>query len=277
MQNYVPGNPVILSFALQGEDGTVLTPTALRWRVLDEDDTVLQDWTPVAVPDNYQETLELTVLGALNILTPPALRGMRVGELEVTTALGAVIVTAQALLQGTTGLSMGLNTFSTYNQATLVSQDFSSTTLIGWLRSEQRDERERALIEAHRAILQLPLKVCVTDVEGDDPQASQGFPFGGWTSCRTVPLRDIKPGDYTLRVPLVMRKALASAQLVEASQILDADPAMLARRNGIVSMTVGESSQFFGQGKPLDTPVLSKQVLKILSRWLDYSTRIGRA
>lgn len=279
MQNYAPGSPVILSFALRGEDDTVLTPTALRWRVLDEDDTVLQDWTPVSVPENYQETLELTVLGALNILTPPNLRGMRVGELEITTAEGAVMVTAQALLQSTTALSMGVNTFSTYSQACLASQDFTESTLAGWVRSEQRDERERALIEAHRAILQLPLQVSTTDLEVDDLQASQYFTIGAshWRSGgRTVALRNIRPEDYTLRVPLVMRKALAAAQLVEASQILDADPAMLARRNGIVSMTVGESSQFFGQGKPLDTPVMNKLVLKMLSRWLDYSVRIGR-
>lgn len=268
MQNYAPGNAVKVSLDLKNEAGDLIAPTALRWRVLDEAEAVLQDWTALALPTEPVEAVQVTVIGPLNILTPPATRGMRSVELEITTDDGVLVVTREFLLQGSTALLVGENTFATYNQAVLASQDYSDEPIAGWSRTEVRDERERALIQAHQAIMLMPLKFKLVR---SDPQASQS-PF----TPTEIWLADLLPELFVDVVPAPMRKALLHAQLLEASAVLNADPVVTARRNGLMSMTVGESSQFFGQTKPLETPMLSRHAMDLLKPWLSYTVRLAR-
>lgn len=269
MQNYAPGNAVKVSLDLKNEAGDLIAPTALRWRVLDEAEAVLQDWTALALPSDPVEAVQVTVIGPLNILTPPATRGMRSVELEVTTDEGVFTVTREFLLQGSTALQLGYNTFATYNQAVLASQDYSDEPIAGWSRAEARDERERALIQAHQAIMLMPLKFKLVRA---DPQASQHPAF----APTEIWLADLLPELFVDAVPAHMRKALLHAQLLEASAVLNADPVVMARRNGLMSMTVGESSQFFGQSKPLETPMLSRHAMDLLKPWLNHTVRLSR-
>lgn len=253
MQNYAPGSAVSVTFSLQNEAGQTLEPTALRWRVLDENDVVLVDWTPLAPPVPYQDTLELAIEPAATGLATGETRGLRSIELEVTTTAGSVTLSEQILIQAITILRVGVNSFSTYGRAILTAETFTEQTVAGWHRETRREERERALEEAHDAIMRMPLFV------------------------RGRPMREvIELGGYeTLDDRL--KGALRRAQMLEASEILNADPTMMARRNGLLSMTVGESSQYFGTAKPFETPVMSRQAIRALSPWISYSLRIGRA
>ena len=126
--------------------------------------------------------------------------------------------------------------------------------MTGWMRESRREERERALIEAYLAILQMPLFI-----------RSAGRSLAAFLEEFGMAELDEK-----------LLTALRRAQVLEASEILNADPTTLARRNGLISMTVGESSQFYGTSKPLDLPLLSRQAIKMLSPWISYSVRIGR-
>lgn len=266
MQNYAPGGAIQVTINLLNEAGADLTPVALRWRVLDEAETVLQDWTVASLPAPTEKSVTVTVLGALNILTPPATRGLRTVELEVTTAAGMVVLTESVLLQATSALMVGYNSFCTYAQALMTVQDYSDRTVTGW-ESATRDQRERALIEAFNSIRRMPL---IVGVEENLYSAGRGLVRDyGWLSL-------LEPDEYLSNVSARQQKALRAAQLLEASEVMNADPVLIARRNGLMSMTVGESSQFFRTGKPMEAPMLSSQAIEILKPWLRYSTTIGR-
>lgn len=262
MEQYTPGKPVAVTFVLASESGEALTPTAVRSRILDENDTVLQDWADVI---DFADTVVITVLGALNILTPPAQRGARVVELEVTTDSGTLQFSESFLLQGPTALTFGINTFQTYAAANVYAADFVPLQLAGW-HAASRDEQEKALIEAHGRILRLPIAF-----ERDSDQSVDGE----WAGLFGMPmLRDLTPTQINALKP-GMLKALRAAQLVEASEILQGDPVRAARASGLLSNTNGESSQFFRTAKPLELPV-SPRALEFVQRWVRFGASIGR-
>lgn len=270
MQNYKPGTAVAVTFRLLDEAGEVLEPTALRWRVLDEAEEVLLDWASIAVPNPMEDQLTLTVSGALNLLTPPALRGLRSVELEVSTAAGVVELTQMFLLQGATAMAFGVNTFQTYAQAQLLAQDFGGTTIEGWSMVRARDEHEAALIEAHRRILLLPI-----GWHEDDTQSRMEVD-GEFIGHRgPIMLRDLSPEHLAQLYPPMLAD-LRRAQLVEASEILGQDPVEAARERGLLSTTVGESSQFFRPATPLKLPVSAK-AMRHIERWVRFGARIGRS
>lgn len=262
MKSYAPGQPVVVPFALVDEAGAVLTSTGLRARILDEAETVLRDWTTVDIPVAGQPA-PVTVPGALNILTPPATRGARTVELEVTTAEGVVILAESFLLQAASQLS-GFNSFQTYTQAVLLADDFSNTQLEGWHANPGREARERALVQAYGRIAALPIVIEFDDSQsivrdiGEDP----------WR------LADLTPAQV-LNLDYRLLGALRKAQLVEASFLLEDDPVARARAKGMVSQTVGESSQFFGHTKALDLGA-SPAALRLLERWLRFRATLGR-
>lgn len=292
MQNYAPGGAIQVTFDLRNEAGDVLIPTALRWRVLDEAETVLQDWTALTVQSGDTQ-VSVSIIGALNILTPPALRGIRTVELDVETASGFISKSESVMIQALSQLSMGSNTFLTYAQALMIAQDFSPATLGGWWSNTGREERERALTEAHSSILRMPVIVDnraklwtagmeITDLAGS-PVSNRIWSVGVYPDdTRLMPgmrqrwLSHVTAAELESAVPERQMTAIRKAQLLEASAIMENNPVMNARRSGLMSMTVGESSQFFRTSKPLDTPVVSPQALEYLKPYIRYVTKIGR-
>jgi hypothetical protein len=273
MQSYVPSTAVSVSFPLN--EGEALQ---LRWRVLDEAQAVLQDWQAISVASPAPVSLTLTVTAGLNVLTPPAVRGMRSVELEVTTDSGTQVLTEEYLLQAATTLVVYTNTFLTYNQAVLLSRDFVLTQTAGWNESE-KPERESALISAFERILRMPVKSRADvkyqmDGSYDLPVLASGSPVT-LNSRFAKALGDLDPTDLP-RLEPKMLVALGRAQLLEASSLLSTDPVREARSNGLLSMTVGESSQFFRSVKPIDLPICPAAA-EVLSPWIGrFRTIIGR-
>lgn len=269
MQTHVPGSPITTVFSLLIESGEPLSPSALRWRVSDETETVIQDWTPQA-PVPGAESVSVVIPAALNVLVAPSLRGLRIVELEVTLADGAVRVLTQSyFLKSANLLIAGENSFATYPELLMLTMDFASSTLAGWERYEDRSERELALIEAFQAISRLPLFV-ERDLDNQSVIRDEYL----WN--RRTWFSDIKPNEYLTVVPAKQRLALARAQLLEASALLEADPVVMARREGLMSTSVGESSQFFRTSKPLDLPIVSQRALTLVKPYLSWTVRVGR-
>jgi hypothetical protein len=255
MESYTPGSAVAVTFTLLDDAGVTLEPTSLRWRVLDESDTAIIDWAPITLPVPSRPELLVGVVPELTTLPVGTTRGARSVELEIGTASGVRTLTREFLLQTLSVLVVGSNTFLNYMRALMVAEDFTEQSIAGWARETRREERERALMEAHTAILHLPLY----------SQRS-----GGVALCKAIEI-----GGMNLLDPALV-KALGQAQVLEANELLNADPVALARRNGLLSMTVGESSQFFGNAKQLEMPVMSRQALKLLGPWINNTVRIGR-
>lgn len=268
MQSFTPGKPVTLTFSLLNDQGEALLPTALQSRVLDEDDTVLQDWVAVTMPDPSVTNVEVTVLGALNILTPPATRGARIVELQLTDGAGTLTLSETYMLGGSTALSFGVNTFLTYAAATVMSADFVPMSLAGWNAAERKDQ-EAALSEAYERIMRLPLGV---HYDAEQSVLYNDAQFVGLFG--PIMLRYLTPGQMAQLYPVFLTD-LKRAQLAEADEILQGDPVRKARQSGLISNTVGESSQFFRTAKPLELPV-SPRALEHLQRWVRFGAKIGR-
>lgn len=292
MQNYAPGGAIAVTFDLRNEAGDALTPTALRWRVIDEAETVLQDWTPES-PMPLVPQLAVTIIGPLNILTPPATRGIRTVELEVTTVTGIIMLSQSVMLQALTQLSVGVNSFLTYAQALMIAQDFTTSALEGWEANPSREHRERALAEAHASILRMPIVVDNREKLFTAGAEITNIPYAPVTNriwsigvypddTRLYPgmrqrwLSHVKADELLTAVPDRQMVAIRKAQLLEASALLNVNPVIAARRNGLMSMTVGESSQFFRPGKPLEQAVLSNQALECLKPYIRRVTKMGR-
>lgn len=267
MQNFKPGTDVPLTFNLVDESGAVLTPVSLRWRVLDEADVELQAWAVIStMPITPQ--LTVTVASGFTTLTAPQLRGVRTVELEVTTATGVVVLSDAIMIQGATVLAFGINTFQTYGQAILLAEDFTPDQIADWTASD-RDTREKAMIQAYQRILQLPIHTGGTE---------------GWSQSMLTTdtvisnvgsqLRHMTPAQMLNLYPALL-SALRSAQFVEAVSILSTDPTRAARSEGLISLTVGESSQVFQAGSALEYPAC-KGAMAYLQRWIRTTARIGR-
>lgn len=268
MQNYKPGTDVPLTFSLIDESGGFLTPTGIVWRVLDEAEVVLQAWTAVAVLPTTSG-LTLTIPAALTVLIPPALRGLRTVEVELATPKGTVQLSDAVMLQGATALTFGINTFQTYAQALLESEDLIPEHIPGWTQAG-REIREKALITAHQRILLLPLGAHF-DTQQSIMTVDAQFP----RSYGAYMLRDMSPAQILTLYPPFLA-ALRKAQVLEADDALNLDPVMDARKNGVTAITTGESSTFFRAFAPLDLPV-GARALKQLQRWVRFGARVGRS
>lgn len=269
MQIHAQGGPVTVVFSLRSGSGDLFVASALRWRVSDESESVIQDWTsetPVADADS----LSVVVPANLNVLATGTVTSVRIVELEVTLADGVIVpLTQEYLITAKTRLVVGQNSFVTYPESLMYTMDFAPNTLSGWERYQERVQREQALIEAFQSITRLPLFV-----ERDLDNQSKIRDEDLWE--RRTWFSDLEPGEYLTLVPAKQRTDLARAQLLEASALLEADPVVMARREGLMSTSVGESSQFFRTSKPLDLPIVSQRALGMIKRYLSWSARTVR-
>lgn len=248
--HYTPGVDARVLVALRGSSGELLEPTAVQWRLIDEDGSLVKDWEAASFQPGA-EYLELVVGAAYTTLAAGAVSGARVVEVRVETATGTTELTVGMVLRASSLLLPGVNTFVAYGRALLIADTLTQEARLGWERAT-REARERALVEAYGALQQLPLY-------------QDGLAV--WPLMKKGGIEALKPS---------LIDALRTAQVLEASAILDADPVLLARRRGLVSMTVGESSQYFGIAKPLELPVMSELALRTLRPWISWSVRIGR-
>lgn len=266
MQNYKPGTEVPLIFSLLDESGGVLAPLSMRFRILNEADIVMQDWLTLALPTTSE--VNITISAAFTTLLPPATRALRTVELEVTTGLGTLALSESVLIQGITALAFGINTFQTYSQALLMAEDSVPSQIPGWC-NYAREEREKALIEAFSRIMLLPI-----ENHFSDEQSMLQFDTTFVRNFGPNLLRYLSPVQLAALYPPLLA-ALKKAQLIEADDILNDDPIAKARKSGITSMTVGDSSNFFKAVNPLNLPICERALVH-LQRWVRFTARISR-
>lgn len=236
------------------------TPVAMEWRLLTEEEVAIQDWAAISPGLISQSELTISVPGALNTLLDDAIYGTRVVELRVTLSGGAVtVLSATYAIERSAKLIFMVNSFGTMMQLQIAAQTMRSDEVL-YFDGAAEEDRVRALLAAHRAIMDMPL-IALDDSGGEI----------GWLGEMDAATRRAKVGR-------TMLGDLRRAQVLAASDALGlpGDPAMQARMSGIVSMTVGESSQFFGTSKPLEMSI-SKAAVRVLGRYLRHSKRIGRA
>jgi hypothetical protein len=269
MQTFKPDTDVPVTFQLVDESGASLAPTLLRWRVLDSNDSVLLNWAVVTLTGS-PPSVSVTVPAINTALVVGELRGLRLVQLEVTSPIGVVVLEQAFLIQGETSLVFGSNTFQTYAKALLLSTEFVSGQLPGW-EAASRAERESALTQAYSRLMLAPIW---TRSDADNDDQSRLTPdlvisqYGGLLRHATLEtLQNLQPR---------LIAALRNAQIVEANETLANDPIAAARAAGLISMTVGESSQFFSSSKTLDLPICDR-AMAYLQPWIRIRAGLGRS
>lgn len=251
----------LVSIALLDASGAALVPASLDWRVLDEADQQLLDWAPIPVdPAVPQTAVAITVPAVANSLALGQAYGMRTVELRVTSSMGiATVLSSTYALEAASKLVAMVNSYGTHKQL-MVAAQYAPETEVMHLTGASEEDSVHALLGAYVAIEQLPLMVV----------SNKGEELG-W-------LRDMDAATRSSKIESEMRQALMRAQIVEASTALGmpGDEIGQARLRGMVSMTVGESSQYFGNARPLELAV-SRTTTRTLGRYLRRSVKVGRA
>lgn len=255
----VAGLDAIITLSLAGISGGSVAPSEVKWRVVDELDQALIGWTQLVLPSGPVSELSVTVPGALNTLPAGEVYGMRTVELQVTIGGAQSLLNSTYALEASTKLVPMVNSYGTINQL-LVASQYAPSSDVMHLTGASEDDRFRALLGSYIAIEQLPLMV-----------VSDNGKEMGW-------LRDMDAATRTAKIEPQMRRALMTAQILDAANVLAMpfDAVHQARMKGLVSMTVGESSQFFGTARPLEMPI-ARNAMRTLARYLRRSVRLGRA
>lgn len=250
----------LVSIALVDAAGVAAVPISMEWRLLDEADQQVLDWTPLTFdPGAPPASADITVPGAANTLTAGEIFGMRTVELRLTHAGGVNELTSTYALESVRKLIPMVNSYGTMQQVQITAM-YAPQSDADHLMGASEDDRIRALLGSYLAIERLPLMV-VSD---------KGVEMG-WLS-------EMDAATRAAKVEPQMRSALLKAQILDAAYTLSlpADAVMQARMKGLVSMTVGESSQYFGNSRPPDLAI-GKESMRLLARYLRRTVRIGRA
>lgn len=260
MQAYLAGQDVTLSIQLVSDDGTPIVASAVEYRLLNQDDVELIVKTPLATFNPSDPEAVVTISAAQNSLVS-AVRELRVVELFLTTDSGVIALSSEYIVESTTILVSGVNSFQSYNAALMVG--FETPNIEAW-NEATKGARINALIAARRNIGKLYLRYV-----GDSEMTRIISPFddGSITSLTALQFDEL---------PDEMKDAVRRAQVIEADYLLGGDPNGDIRRAGVMSSTVGESSQFFRTAKPYEGPVC-KRVYQELSKYIVRINRIGRA
>jgi hypothetical protein len=262
MDRYTAGVDLTLTLTLSALAGRALDATALRWRLLDAQEIEMQSFQAVSGYTAGDDTFQITVLAADNTLQANIKRDGRIVEIEVTLADGDkqrlryIYAIAESFY-----LSFMVNSYQTYTEALLNALDLSE--LDYWaIASEER--RIEALADAYHRIGKLSFAI-YTDTPQNRYYTDYGYGGGAYRIDR---LNEWTAADV-LVLPAPFLTALKRAQIVEADYRLGglAGTAERRRQAGLMSETIGESSNMFRPGKPLALPV-SRAALEQLSGYV---------
>lgn len=253
MDTYQIGATVSLSFPLIDLNGDPVVPTGVSYTVRDENGQILQPATAVTVAAGAT-VAAVSVAPSVNQAA-----GLRMVTVTFATAGGPITYEAAYILRDPVRLRVLQNSFQTFEQALY---EASRLLRLDAFAAADPDDQKSALEEAYLRLTRLGYRLRKRD---DDL-----FNRITWYVDETISPRrwlDMSEAEFNL-LPIDFKKAIKRAQVLEANAILAVDPVADRRRFGIVSETIGESSMFFRNAKPLDLG-LSAAALDALTGYVD--------
>jgi len=251
MNTFLSGVDIVRTIPLT-VNGSQVYPTALSYRLLDGSETEIIGTTNIGFDSDDLE-VSVTVLAVNNTLPAEKVRDIRMIELRVTTVNGVHIIKDRYLIESGDGLVTWENTFMTYSDAILEAFDVPATE--AWDTASEQD-RIVALKEAYFAIAKM--KFLVSDYWSE--------PFM---------LSELTDEDIA-SLPVEFTSALKKAQIAESDVILGGEYIEDRRRDGLMSETVGESSNMFRPGKPIMMPIRSR-AQRYLASYIYLKKRLARS
>lgn len=261
MQTYRSGSTVMFLAQFKDAAGAVITPVSASYRLLDASESELIAETALAIAAE-QTDVAVTVASAHNMLADGEVRALRQVELTYADAAGQTYtITERWMLEQVQTLAVFVNSFQTYGEALVTAH--SIPDLNGWDSAEE-SQRKAALEEAFQRMLRLNYRV---KHEVEVQRYLYATVFSGSLDNITA--------DEFKALPRGFRDDLNRAQVAEADIILGGDQVGENRRDGLMSSSVGEVSQFFRPGKPLMLPV-SNKALRYVGRYVSFSVKLTR-
>lgn len=264
MDVYGSGTDVIVTVDLIDAQGNVITPDSASYEVFDESGASLT--IGVLVVAGNESSLDVTVGAAFNGLVSPAVQGARLVRLAVVSSSGTHQIEKAYVIETPAFLSIPTESGQTELQANMLAVNIPG--LDAWETATDR-ERKSALRVAWERLSRLAYRPWR---DYDDSSAvsadNQSLLLGDFR------LNELDAAKWAA-LPAPFVAALKRAQLVEANIALAGDPVWDRRVDGLLSKTVGESSEMFRSGKPVINAVSSK-TMRELAGFIDFSLRIGR-
>ncbi|MDX5412912.1 MAG: hypothetical protein LPK02_07675 [Rhodobacterales bacterium] len=265
MQIFVPGSNVTVVFDLiDPETSEMISPASAAYQVFDDEGVQVVPTTPVALTGD-EESIEITVVAADNTVTGS--NGARTVVLTLQSAGKSFQLSQTYVLENFGFLSVPSQSAMTLPQAMILARSMSTAVMEAWEFADDR-ERQGALQDAWSRLCRLPY-LPWRDYEERPGSGADRLIKGEFR------LDDLTNDEWAL-LPDHFKKALKRAQLIEAAVVLGGDPSWDRRQDGLISKTVGESSEMFMTRKPGMTTI-SPKAHEELRGYIRRSIRIGRA
>lgn len=250
MEIYSNASTVAVSVDYVDSHGVPIVPVSASYRVYDQDAVEIVASTAITLGTNPTKA-SITTDTAANTLAS-GVRGMRVIEVTMTNADGEIFTTTHSyVIEVAKTVVIGENSFQTYESALIIGMEM--TSLSAWDGASERDKKS-ALSEAYTNISKLTYNDNDTLV----------YNLFDYTAVELSALS----ADFT--------KSIKMAQVAEANYLLGGSDGETSRNDGLMSKSVGESSQMFRPGKPITSPIC-KRAMKLMSGYISYGMTIGRS
>lgn len=269
MKTYPENYQVVASVGFTDLNGDAVIPTAVNAALYDGDDELVVDFgsLPFVVADGKKDVV---IAAAFNILGAGELEAARILRTELVTAEGSVRRSFSYIIAGETRLELMVNTFLTMEAAELMVRNMPNMS--GWANADE-EKRYAALIESFNRMTRIPMKYgdeeLLVDVDPRDRLLVR---------TETVITREawltLDAAGYAA-FPAAFKKALRTAQITEANEILEGDEYGRRHRAGVISETVGESSVML-RGGAIDYGV-SALSMKALAGYIFFNYRVVRS
>jgi hypothetical protein len=263
VKTYQPGQNLTLTILLDA-----VLASAGTFRVIDANDVELL--APAAIADitGDVDRVTVTVPQSVNGLATGNRQEIRQVELVMTTAAGNHVQRELYLLQVADILEIGKNTFCTFARAELVATNLAD---LAPYQSAAKQDKFAALMGARDALCRLTYRF----VRNTQSQLVVDHPALSWAADNL----DLYTAAQIAAFPPEFMVALEKAQVLQANFLLGGNPGEHERNDGVLSKTIGESSQMFRAGMaPIEQPVC-KRAMRALEGFIRTAPRVtlGRA
>ena len=266
MLAFGPNSDVTMEFDLiHPQTNEILTPVSASYSVFDDEGTEIVASTAITIVGGEQ-ALFVTVDAADNLIATGT-NAARTILVTVVTSEGAVQLTETYVLETFGFLAIPAESGMTVPQSLMLSRRLAQGIVEVWKDVEDQ-ERQAALREAWSRISKMsfePWYSYETSPEGISTDLHE----------RKFRINSLSDTDWAL-LPTHFKNALKNAQLIEACVLLEGDPTWDRRQDGLISKTVGESSEMFSTKKSV-TSSISPKAYRELRGYIRRTITLGRA
>lgn len=275
MKLYPENYDVAITVMFSDGSGMAVAVSQVTAVLYDGDDQQLSDLGSIPL-DAGLSAVNIIIPAADNVLGEGETAAARILRVELTTAIGILRQSFNYIIEAESRLELLNNTFISLESAEVMARDMPS--LKAWAAADD-DKKAAALINAFARLSRVQLRYAKDHLTQEGGTTSRPWPPGRDLCDQDVVIR---PGEWAkktkeefLAMPPVFRKAVRSAQLIEANDILTDDPIATRHRAGVISETIGESSVMLRGGR-LELGV-SLDALRALTGFVYYNIRTARA